>query len=147
MVWWFTLLNSSSQRSSLHDAIHFSTFSIISFLLHASSFALEMYSSILIRRSPCSISPTSYFRCFDQNDRNLIKFLWLDTNIVYLAWWGSWCSPSLIVEVTPCETSCICPRVLFVYFGKAPSFCLLLTDLISQLQTQPTMLSTEKNGN
>lgn len=52
-----TLLYSSSQRSSSRASIHFSTFSMIDFLLEASSFALEICSSMLKRRSEWSISP------------------------------------------------------------------------------------------
>lgn len=52
-----TLLYSSSQRSSSRANIHFSTFSIIAFLLEASSFALDICSSMLMRRSAWSISP------------------------------------------------------------------------------------------
>lgn len=48
---------SSSQRSSSRANIHLSTFSIITFLLAASSFALDIFSSIAVRRSTWSISP------------------------------------------------------------------------------------------
>lgn len=82
-----TLLYSSSQRSSSHANIHFSTFSIIAFLLEASSFALDICSSMLMRRLEWSISPfahLSQFLSWSNSKLNTIQhFLMIHTQILH----------------------------------------------------------------
>ena len=136
-----TLLYSSSQRSSSRANIHFSTFSIIAFLLDASSLALDICSSMLVRRSEWSISPFvhwsqySFLVCI-QFSRHTPKQS-LDISYTHLNLWASLYCPSLNVKESPHVIYCISASAPPVSLGITLSSCLLLVDPVSWLQPRP----------